>query len=67
VILGGALQFVLAVLLLKVPVFQNSLAVLNDAVSGLTNATRAGTSFVFGYLGGAELPFDRPRRAPIRF
>lgn len=58
VILGVALQFVLAVLLLKVPLFQNSLAVLNDAVSGLTNATRAGTSFVFGYLGGAELPFE---------
>jgi CNT family concentrative nucleoside transporter len=58
VALGVALQFILALALLKVPMIQNSLSVLNDAVSGLTNATRAGTSFVFGYLGGADLPFE---------
>lgn len=57
VTVGIALQFVLALALLKVPPVQNSLAVLNDAVSGLTEATKAGTSFVFGYLGGGDLPF----------
>ncbi len=58
VIFGVALQIVLALALLKVPPIQHSLSVLNDAVSGLTNATKAGTSFVFGYLGGADLPFE---------
>lgn len=30
---------------------------LNRLVLSLEEATRAGTSFVFGYLGGASLPF----------
>src|SRR5262249_31888320 len=30
---------------------------LNDGATELQNATQAGTSFVFGYLGGGQLPF----------
>ena len=29
---------------------------VNDAVDAIAAATRAGTSFVFGYLGGGPLP-----------
>jgi concentrative nucleoside transporter, CNT family len=32
--------------------------VLNQGVDALQRATDAGTSFVFGYLGGGPLPFD---------
>lgn len=53
VVVGGlALQAVLALLLLKVPLAQAALFGLNGAVGALTNATRAGTSFVFGVIGG---------------
>jgi CNT family concentrative nucleoside transporter len=47
-----------AVLLLKVPGVSHGFAVINDAVDALGAASRAGTSFVFGYLGGGQLPFE---------
>ena len=34
------------------------LLALNGVVEALQAATRAGTSFVFGYIGGGALPFD---------
>ena len=52
------LTLVLAVLLLKIPALKLAFAVVNDAVNAVAAATRAGTSFVFGYLGGAPLPFE---------
>lgn len=54
---GIALQFVLALLLTKVPVIQRGLQALNGLVNALTSATRAGTSFVFGYIGGGDVPW----------
>ncbi|MGE4553761.1 MAG: NupC/NupG family nucleoside CNT transporter [Desulfovibrionaceae bacterium] len=54
---GLALQFGLALLLLRVPFMRSALLGLNGLVLALDKATQAGTSFVFGYLGGAELPF----------
>lgn len=54
---GLVLQFALALLLTKVPIVQSVLAALNRAVSALSEATRAGTSFVFGYIGGGEVPW----------
>lgn len=57
VIAGLALQVMFAVLLLKLPLFKQTFLALNDAMLALESATRAGTSFVFGYLGGGELPF----------
>jgi CNT family concentrative nucleoside transporter len=54
---GLALSLMLALLLHKVPVLQQAMAVLNDALAALERATQAGTSFVFGYLGGGPAPF----------
>jgi CNT family concentrative nucleoside transporter len=54
---GLAMQFVLAALFLKVPIFKQLFLWLNSAVGALNEATRIGTSFVFGYIGGGPLPF----------
>jgi CNT family concentrative nucleoside transporter len=55
---GLGLQLVIAALLLKLPVLKDVFLVLNDIVAALQAATQAGTSFVFGYLGGGPLPFE---------
>lgn len=60
-IAGIAAQFVLAALLLKVAPVQAAFSVFGDAVAALQAATDAGTSMVFGYLGGAPLPFEETR------
>ena len=54
---GLGLQFALAISLLRVPAFRGVFLTLNGVMDGLTNALTAGTSFVFGYLGGGEAPF----------
>ena len=54
---GLGLQFALALLLLKVPFSKQVFAWLNQAVLALQEAMRAGTSVVFGYLGGGQAPF----------
>ncbi|MBV8753990.1 MAG: nucleoside:proton symporter [Hyphomicrobiales bacterium] len=55
---GLAVTLVLAALLLKVPQVKGGFAVVNDAVDAIATATRAGTSFVFGYVGGGQPPFE---------
>lgn len=57
---GLALQAVLAVLLVRLPVSQSVFIWLNRAVLALEQATTAGTTLVFGYLGGGLLPFSEP-------
>jgi concentrative nucleoside transporter, CNT family len=57
VLAGMALTLGLGIVLLKVPAFQQLFFGLNDALAALERATREGTAFVFGYLGGAPLPF----------
>jgi CNT family concentrative nucleoside transporter len=57
VVAGVALQAALAILLLKVPAASEAMAYLAAGVGALDRATQAGTSFVFGYVGGAEAPF----------
>ncbi len=52
------LTLVLAVMLVKIPALNQVFAAVSDAVNAIAAATRAGTSFVFGYLGGAPLPFE---------
>ncbi|MBL8643818.1 MAG: nucleoside:proton symporter [Rhodospirillaceae bacterium] len=54
---GFVLQFALAFAMLKVDAVREGFAVLNRAVGALENATREGTAFVFGYVGGGESPF----------
>ncbi len=47
-----------AIVLIKLPIVAHAFGVINDAVGAISQASRAGTSFVFGYLGGGALPFD---------
>lgn len=54
---GLALQLLLAVLLLKLPFAKDLFLGLNDAMLALEKATEAGTTLVFGYLGGGQSPF----------
>ncbi len=58
VLVGIAIQLALALVLLEWEAGWQLLLVLNGAVEALQAATRAGTSFVFGYLGGGALPFE---------
>ena len=58
VVVAGLLgQVLVAAALLHVPPLRAGFAALGDAVDALARATRAGTALVFGYLGGAPLPF----------
>ena len=57
---GLALQIVIAVLLVRLPASRSLFIWLNDAVLALEQATMAGTTMVFGYLGGGALPFAEP-------
>lgn len=54
---GIGAQILIAALLLKVPAAKHLFLALNLAVDALVGATRAGTSFVFGYVGGGPAPF----------
>ncbi len=58
VITGLAVTFGLALLMLKVPQTAIAFGLINRAVDAIADATKAGTSFVFGYVGGGPLPFD---------
>jgi len=60
---GIALQFVIALLLFNVPLFKQIFLFLNSFVLALDDATKAGTSFVFGYLGGGPAPFIENNRS----
>ncbi len=61
VVAGVMLQFALALLFVKIPAATSVFLLLNQGVDALQRATDAGTSFVFGYLGGAPLPFAETR------
>lgn len=54
---GVVVQFAIAGILLYVPFFKRFFLLLNNVVLALDSATRAGTSFVFGYIGGGPPPF----------
>jgi CNT family concentrative nucleoside transporter len=58
IMIGVALQLALALVLLKGPFVREAFLALNQAILALEEATRAGTAFVFGYLGGGPLPFE---------
>jgi concentrative nucleoside transporter, CNT family len=57
VAVGLVLQVAIALLLLKVPPARNALFALNGVVDALMAATKAGTSFVFGFVGGGNAPY----------
>ena len=56
--IGLIVTILTAVVLIKLPVVTRAFGAINDAVGAIADASRAGTSFVFGYLGGGTLPFD---------
>lgn len=57
ILVGLAVQLALAALLLWLPPVRAALGAIGSAVDALARATEAGTALVFGYLGGAPLPF----------
>ncbi len=58
VLVGLALQFVLALVLLKVPLVRDGLLMLNGVVHAVEQATVTGAGFIFGYLSGGTAPFE---------
>ena len=56
--IGLSVTVLTALILIKVSVVGRAFGVINDAVGAISSASRAGTSFAFGYLGGGALPFD---------
>jgi len=57
-VVGIAVQLIVATLLLKAEPLRALFALLGDGVQALQEASEAGSSFVFGYLGGGPLPFE---------
>lgn len=57
VLAGIAVQIALAVLALSVPVVREAIGAINGVVLAIDAASKAGTSLVFGFLGGGPLPF----------
>lgn len=57
--IGGALflQLAIALIVTRVPFVWTLVRFANQAVSAVERATLAGSSYMFGYLGGAPLPF----------
>ncbi|WP_313668509.1 nucleoside transporter C-terminal domain-containing protein [Sandarakinorhabdus sp.] len=57
--LGGALllQLAIAVIVVRVPAVWAAVGVANQGVTAIEKATLVGSSYMFGYLGGAPLPF----------
>jgi concentrative nucleoside transporter, CNT family len=60
VIAGMALTLLLGLALLKIPFVRLVFEALNNTLGALEHATRDGTSFVFGFLGGGPLPYAEP-------
>ncbi len=56
--IGLVATFVTAIVLLKLPVVAHAFGAINEAVGAISAASRAGSAFVFGYVGGGTLPFE---------
>ena len=60
-----ALQIGIALVVVRVPLIWAAIGLANNAVSAVEAATKIGSSYMFGYLGGAPLPFAlAPGQAP---
>jgi CNT family concentrative nucleoside transporter len=59
--LGTVAQILLACIFLELPFAAGLFGELNRAVLGIQRATEAGSSFVFGFLGGGPLPYEETR------
>jgi concentrative nucleoside transporter, CNT family len=58
VVAGMVLLLILTLVFLKIPLVKSLFMKLNDVLLVLERATLAGTSLVFGYLGGGPAPFQ---------
>lgn len=56
--MGLGIQFILAFLILKVSVINHAFLLASKGIGALKTATGEATKFVFGYLGGGEMPFS---------
>ena len=64
--IGSALllQLAIAVTVINVPAIWAAVGIANDGVSAIERATLVGSSYMFGFIGGAPLPFElRPGAA----
>jgi CNT family concentrative nucleoside transporter len=52
-----ALQMAVALVVVRVPLIWTALGWANEGVRAVERATRVASSYMFGYLGGAALPF----------
>lgn len=60
-----AMQIGIALVVVRVPLIWDAIGLANNAVGAVEKATRVGSSYMFGYLGGAPLPFAlAPGAAP---
>ena len=59
--IGLVATLVTALVLIKLPLVARAFGAINDAVETISAASRAGTAFVFGYIGG-RLPHSTSRR-----
>jgi CNT family concentrative nucleoside transporter len=57
--IGGALllQLTIALVIVRVPFVWEIIGLANQAVMAIEKASLVGSSYMFGYAGGAELPF----------
>ncbi|HVN46547.1 MAG TPA: nucleoside transporter C-terminal domain-containing protein [Steroidobacteraceae bacterium] len=58
VALGMLVQALLAAVLLKIPFATTAFAQVDRAVMAIQHASQAGSSFVFGFLGGGPAPYQ---------
>lgn len=56
-LMGLSLQVLLALLITQISVVREAFVSVSHGVEALKGATLEGTKFVFGYLGGGEVPF----------
>lgn len=63
ILAGLGLQFAIAGFVLRVPWLKSVFMGLNAMVHAMEEATRAGTSFVFGHIGGGPVPFEATKPA----
>lgn len=57
-LMGLAIQIALAIIVTKFSIVRDAFLWIGGGVMALKDATVAGTSFVFGYLGGGDSPYQ---------
>lgn len=64
--IGGAvaLQLLIAIAIVRVPFIWDMIGMANGAVQAVEKATLVGSSYMFGYVGGAEAPFGLNEGVP---